>query len=398
MTGVAACILFTMVFHRARGRVVRNVVLPCAVLLTLIALFAAASMNRDLAVRPVAQVSDYINAELAAKPQGVDASKWQHPGPGAVDWQKAAADGKKFAFLKVTDTYQRDNDHFDNDLAQAREAGLYVGAYHKAHPGSDATRQATVFSEAVVQAGGLQLPPVLDLELDEGLSPSQLHEWTRTFMKVVKDKTGRTPIMYTYKSFWLVQMANTKEFSEYPLWLAEYRQQQPTQPLIGGWDKWTFWQFAGNDGRADGFSTPVDLNVFNGTDAQLQALVGPVGPGAAGAQQEPSPTTDTPAPTDTEGATSGAPSGTSGTSGTDSGATDAQNANAPLTITIPDIGIPASRLPAGITLPMTITLPAALTGALGTGSADGAVSDFRFILDLLGSLPADALKSALVQQ
>lgn len=399
-----------MLAFRDRGRAVRTFALPLAALAAVVVLVVAALAVRGVTeTRPVAEPSDYITAELASKPQGVDASKWQHPTADAIDWAAAAAAGKKFTFLKVTDNGQRDNDYFDADAKAARAAGMYVGAYHKAHPGSDAKRQADVFSEAVLDLGGQQLPPVLDLELDEGLDPTQLAQWTRTFMETVEAKTGRTPIMYTYKYFWLVQMGNTKEFSEYPLWLAEYRQPQPTSPLIGGWDSWTFWQYAGNDGRSPGFDTAVDLNVFNGTDAQLEAMVGPVGPGAS---DTPAPTTPsdgtsepmTPGTGDAQEPSDPGASEQDGTDTTGEGAAGGSTelGDGPTTITIPDVGIPQDKLPAGITLPMTITLPAGFADLLGTGSADGAAgaggdSGLGVILKLLGNLPVDALKSALIR-
>lgn len=397
-----------MLAFRDRGPSVRSLALPFAALAAILVLLAAALAVRAMTeIRPVASPSDYITADLAAKPQGVDASKWQHPSADSIDWAKAAEAGKKFAFLKATDTFSRGNDYFDSDAKAARAAGMYVGAYHKAHPGSDAKRQAEVFSQAVLDLGGEQLPPVLDLELDEGLSPSQLADWTRTFMDTVKAQTGRTPIMYTYKYFWLVQMGNTKEFSEYPLWLAEYRQQQPTEPLIGGWDSWTFWQYAGNDGRSPGFDTAVDLNVFNGTEAQLAAMVGPVG---AGAGDTPSPEPSTPSPSDSMTTDEGDSQRPGTTGPTDQGGTDdgtigggsTAAGDGPLTITIPDIGIPQQNLPAGIKLPMTITLPAGVADLIGTGSAEGGAqggdtSGLAMILKVLGSLPADALKSALIR-
>lgn len=429
--GVNTCILVAMVDYRVRGRALRTIAVSTVALVMLVALCVAAAMQRGAAggglfggaaPHPVAEVSgagdvrNYISAELAARPQGVDASKWQHPSSDAVDWEQAAAAGKTFAFLKATDNDQRGNDYFDDDVRAARQAGLVVGAYHKAHPGSDATRQAEVFSAAVLEAGGEQLPPVLDLEIDEGLSPTQLQAWTRTFLEKVEDTTGRRPILYTYKYFWLVQMGNTTDFSEYPLWLAEYRQQQPSEPLIGGWDQWTFWQFAGNDGRSGGFSTAVDLNVFHGSEEELRALVGPVGvggeqgaggdstssgatspgatsPGAASAETTPAPDAST-SPVDSSTSPDAADSTTaSPTTVPRSPSSPGSLSDEPLRITIPDIGIPQNRLPAGIKLPLTITLPAELLGSLGTGSTDGIVSDFQFVLDLIGALPPEALKS-----
>jgi GH25 family lysozyme M1 (1,4-beta-N-acetylmuramidase) len=50
----------------------------------------------------------------------------------------------------------------------------------------------------------------------------------------------------------------------YRLWVADYGVPHPPMPL-GPWRTWTFWQRSG--------AAPLDLDVFNGTAEQLQALV-----------------------------------------------------------------------------------------------------------------------------
>ena len=107
--------------------------------------------------------------------------------------------------------------------------------------------------------------------MDEGLNADQLADWIDTFMTEVKSLTGRTPMLYTYKYFWMGQMGNTTRFSEYPLWLAAYQDTAPDP--VGGWDKLAFWQRSGS-GRVAGIETDVDLNLFNGTETQLHSFSG----------------------------------------------------------------------------------------------------------------------------
>ena len=391
VTELNYCILVSMYVYRQRdGR--RPLTLLSVGVLAAVAVLVAAFLvvtTQGQQVRNVAQPSDYINSDLAAKPQGVDVSKWQHPSPNSIDWKTAAEGGKEFTFIKATEGTSPGNEHLDNDVEGARAAGMHIGLYHKARPAMDATAQADAFAEAVLDVGGEQLPPVLDFELEEGKNAEQLATWVQEFMDRLEDKTGRTPIMYTYKSFWMVQMENTKKFSEYPLWLAEYRQQEPTEPQIGGWDSFTFWQYAGNDGKADGFPTPVDLNVFNGSKSELDQMVGPVGSGAQ----------DTPAPSggaqsgDSESESGESESGTDGTateeSDTEESDSDSGSGDKPLTLTIPKLPIPEGSLPAGVTLPIKIVLPSSL---FGVGSS-GVSSDVDWLKSLLGGLPEEVLKS-----
>lgn len=205
--------------------------------------------------------------------RGIDVSRWQHPEPESIDWERVAGNGESFAIIKATDPVDGPNANFENDSAEAHANGLIIGAYHKAHPDLDATEQADDFVEALKlqPEGATTLPPVLDLELANGQSPEEINEWAHEFMERVEEQTGRQPMMYTYRSFWRVEMDNTTDFSEYPLWLAAYQDEPPTDDIPGGWDQMTIWQRS-ETGKIDGLITPVDLNLFNGTEADLKAF------------------------------------------------------------------------------------------------------------------------------
>ena len=208
-------------------------------------------------------------------PTGVDVSKWQRPGGVALKWNEVAASGQKFAFIKATDGVEGDQKYFLEDSIAAAKAGLYVGSYHKAHPDRSATAQADQYVEALQQrdeqiSTDKTLPPVLDIELDNGLNPTQLQKWTKDFLERVEEKTGETPMIYTYRWFWQNPMGNSTDFTDYPLWLAAYEDSAPTS-LPGGWESMAFWQRS-STGRVDGIPTIVDEDVFNGTEAELQQL------------------------------------------------------------------------------------------------------------------------------
>ena len=208
-------------------------------------------------------------------PTGVDVSKWQRPGGVALKWDEVAASGQKFAFIKATDGVEGDQKYFLEDSIAAAKAGLYVGSYHKAHPDRSATAQADQYVEALQQrdeqiSTDKTLPPVLDIELDNGLNPTQLQKWTKDFLERVEEKTGETPMIYTYRWFWQNPMGDSTDFTDYPLWLAAYEDNAPTS-LPGGWESMAFWQRS-STGRVDGIPTNVDEDVFNGTEAELQQL------------------------------------------------------------------------------------------------------------------------------
>lgn len=172
---------------------------------------------------------------------------------------------------------------------------MLVGSYHMARPAKEPAQQAHAFADRLQSAGGPQLPPVLDLEYDEGLEPAELAEWVQVFLDTLQSRTGRTPILYTYRQFWIEKMADTTRFAEYPLWLAEYGVSQPPLPVIGGWSEWLFWQRS-DTGRVPGFVDHVDVNVFAGTPGDLDAWSGPVEPQPEPAEPPPEPAESRPEP------------------------------------------------------------------------------------------------------
>ena len=95
----------------------------------------------------------------------------------------------------------------------------------------------------------------------------------RAFLTTLDKLTGRQTIIYVSPGFWRYQMGNTTEFSERPLWIADYNgKQSPTLPLPGGWKTWTFWQYSSQT-RIDGIQAQnVDTNKFGGTMQQLRAF------------------------------------------------------------------------------------------------------------------------------
>lgn len=213
-----------------------------------------------------------LATSAAADVRGPDVSSHQHASGYTVDWSSAKTAGAEFAFVKATEGLGYTNPYFAADFADLAAAQLVRGAYHYARPSlgvADAVAQANYF---VAATGALDvvgdLPPVLDLERNDGLAPDELIEWTGAYLVEVERLTGRTPIVYTYPAFWRSSMADTTLFNQYPLWIATYG---PKPILVGGWSDYTFWQYTDSEPLA-GQAAPVDMSVFRGTSADLAAL------------------------------------------------------------------------------------------------------------------------------
>ena len=202
-------------------------------------------------------------------PKGVDVAAHQHPGGTPIDWSKVRTDGQSFAFVKATEGGDWVNPHYVEDIQAANAVGLKTGAYHYARPAGDAKTQAANFAAQIALAPDQTLPPALDIEVAEGKSAAQLEQWIEEFTSELKRLTGRTPMIYTYKYFWMGQMNNSQKFSDMPLWLAAYQDQAPD--TVGGWNKLSFWQRSGS-GKVAGIPTDVDMNLFNGSKQQLQSF------------------------------------------------------------------------------------------------------------------------------
>jgi lysozyme len=208
-------------------------------------------------------------------PKGIDVASWQHPGGAAINWTSVRNSGVTFAFVKATEGGTYTNPYFVADRRDAAAAGLVVGAYHYARPAlpvSTAAEQARRFLGAVgnVALSG-HFAPVLDLEATGGLNASQLAAWTKTFLEEIEIRTGRAPILYTYRSFWTDLVGNSTAFSRYPLWFAIYNDGTTPGKLPGGWTSWAIWQHS-PAGRVPGISGNVDLNAVCCSPAALAAL------------------------------------------------------------------------------------------------------------------------------
>lgn len=198
--------------------------------------------------------------------QGIDVSHFQD----RVDWQAVKAAGMVFAFAKATQGVSYVDTLFDRNWRGMKQTGIIRGAYHFFDFTADASTQAAHYLNCVTPSLG-DLPPVLDIEYlpKRGDLNTRIRD-IKIWLLQVEQGCGRQPIIYTNPSFWRDYMGNTRDFCDYPLWIANYGVSTPHLP--GAWTSWLFWQ-ASENGRVEGIDVPVDLDYFNGDLEALQALV-----------------------------------------------------------------------------------------------------------------------------
>ena len=128
-----------------------------------------------------------------------------------------------------------------------------------------AAKQAKLFTEWVELDYG-DLPPVLDIEVLDGVSKIDLISGVRKWLFTVEIKYNIKPIIYTNIKFYNKYLAG--HFDDYPVWIARYNDREPR--LACGRD-WNFWQY-GNTGRIPGIKGNVDFNVFKGSILELEEM------------------------------------------------------------------------------------------------------------------------------
>ena len=281
------------------------------------------STSRSIIIKPLPEITtaeaDLVIDQLGPgkRIHGADISRWQHPNDKPIDFVKMYEAGMRFVFIKASDTRESADllsvKYAAMDHYAAQAAGIYTGFYYysilpdvqtREEIIRDATAQAQKAAWRLASIGGYSekdLPFALDLEdkcvrVSSGgscakyASRAEVTLWAEVFLEVLKSKTQKTPMIYSYSSFLEGSMIKSPALAQYPLWLAHYSvnpfdvTNQPGQKLGGcfvhSWtgancdSQWTMWQYT-SCGIASRYGVPssrVDLNIFRGTPAAFLEL------------------------------------------------------------------------------------------------------------------------------
>ncbi len=192
---------------------------------------------------------------------GVDVSHYQ----STINWDKVSEDKINFAFVKATEGHEFSDSLFCYNWQELKRTSIKRGAYHFFRPTLSPKIQARNFLNQVELEKG-DLPPVLDVEVLDGVSPKVLIEKMQIWLNMVEYTYNVQPIIYTNLKFYHQHLAG--HFDDYAIWMARYNTEAP---YLTGDKQWLFWQY-GNRGKIEGIEGFVDLNVFHGTLQELDAL------------------------------------------------------------------------------------------------------------------------------
>lgn len=233
---------------------------------------------------------------------GVDVS--QHQRPASCNWARAYADGLRFAWVKGSEGAGGEAGAYvdpaaSEHLARLRRTPMLAGMYHFARPDNrfkvspngltngiaEGTHAASTAIDLGVAFAG-SLPIAIDLEKytppELGITDAQRDAFVLGMVSAIEQITGRLPIVYTGSVFWGFQhsqaLAVELRRRGVLLWLVQYsREADPPKP-IAGWP-WSVWQHSGGGEFAfappiAGLPSPVDQNVYRGSEAELRSLAG----------------------------------------------------------------------------------------------------------------------------
>lgn len=193
--------------------------------------------------------------------KGIDVSTYQ----GDIDWEKVAASGVKYAFIRLgyrgyeSGLLVKD-DRFEDNIRGALQNGIAVGVYFvtQAISVEEAVEEAQFVMENI-RPYNVTWPIVLDIEdaASATARTAELSQQARTdhaiaFCETVKE-SGYTPMLYC-NIRWFIEKLDITRITDYDKWFAQYFR-KPFFPYA-----FQVWQYS-STGRIDGIEGNVDYNI-----------------------------------------------------------------------------------------------------------------------------------------
>lgn len=216
-----------------------------------------------------AQADNYELTELFDSEvyHGIDVSNHQ----GRIDWDKVAKDENvQFVYIKATEGATYVSPTFEQNIQEARKAGMKVGCYHFLRATSYIHDQFRNFIE-YCREDEQDLAPLIDIEVKGSWLDEEVADSVKLFADLLEEYYGVRPIIYTGTNFYNKYLS--EEFNDgYELFIAKYSENEPE--LIDGTD-YTIWQFT-DCGEVNGIYTDVDQSRFNKGKSLKDILFTPI--------------------------------------------------------------------------------------------------------------------------
>lgn len=233
----------------------------------------------------VALLSTSASDAATTRAKGLDVSNWN----GAINWNKVAHAGYRFAFGKATEGTSYNDQTYTPNRNGSEGAGLVFGAYHFARPTGKGLAGAT--ASAIKQANHFlaiakpqpgELPPVLDLEAAGGLGKQRLLAWTLAWTGQISARIGVDPFVYTSPLFWKGHLGDSTAAAAAGtgLWIAHWTSKSAPLVPAQNWNGngWDFWQWT-DCVAVPGMKHCSDGDRMNGANPATAAIEPyPIGP------------------------------------------------------------------------------------------------------------------------
>jgi len=196
----------------------------------------------------------------------IDISAWQPP--THINYDRLANEVSGVILRVAYGT--RADIHFATHYRELRARGVPIGAYHYIVEYKTVTEQITTAMTALGDRK-LQLGFWVDVELEPNATP--LRAVTAVaYTREIETRLGYKAGIYTSASMWRSIFGSSNPLSDRDLWVAYYTTGN-TPILPTGWSTWKLWQHTSN-GRLDGYAGDLDVNRYNGTQADFDAWAG----------------------------------------------------------------------------------------------------------------------------
>jgi lysozyme len=197
-----------------------------------------------------------------------------------INWDLLATDTRVVAIIHRATIGDRVDRKYAERKIEAKKRGYKWGAYHFGKPG-DPIKQADFFLDTVKPDKDDLI--ALDLESEDATKHMSFDD-ARAFIKRIKEKTGRYPLIYANKEVTKAiseQYGDDDVFAKTHLWYARFKRSVTDFP-VGTWKTYTVWQFSSElnctaANRAaclytvPGTEYDMDVDVFNGTIEELRS-------------------------------------------------------------------------------------------------------------------------------
>jgi len=206
----------------------------------------------------------YVENGQVTSYKGIDVSKFQ----GDIDWEKVAADGVQFAFVRVgyrgygAEGKLVEDECYEKNIEGALSAGIKVGVYFysQAINETEAVEEANFLLERIAPYK-IECPVVIDVEMVgttsnkgrmDALNAEERTNVVKKFCETV-EAAGYKPMIYHNMEVGAMKI-NLEPLEQYPKWFGAYN-----DSFYYPYD-YSVWQYTAG-GSVSGIKGDVDMNI-----------------------------------------------------------------------------------------------------------------------------------------